>query len=357
MESGTKKKAAAKPETTPEVAATPTAPAEPAAAAPVVGGKKSKKGLIIGIVIAVIIIAAGVAYGVYAYMSSSPDNLMKTAVDNLSKEKSLATTFKIEQGSSTISGDLAYTTDPANSKNGELIAGMDISGTRIGVSAMALNDALYVKAIGMQALTGLLVASSGTTDEALIAQYATMLESINDQWISISKEEMQSLTSSANAGVNGVPTDAEIKKVLELYNAHTFVKADKTFADETIDNTNTTHFNLKIDKAQLVAFAEALKAANLPNITVSSENITQIKNADASTTTTVDVWIAKDSKKFKQIRLADTKPGEESTITITFKSALPSFDKFEKPASAKSVNELLTEMMSGFEVQADVMIQ
>src|SRR5512137_2824849 len=115
MESKTKNKAASKPATAPEAAA------EPAAAAPVVGGKKSKKGLIIGIVIAVIIIAAGVVYGVYAYMSSSPDNLMKTAVNNLSKEKSLATTFKIEQAGSTFSGDLAYTTDPANTKNGELI--------------------------------------------------------------------------------------------------------------------------------------------------------------------------------------------------------------------------------------------
>lgn len=325
----------------------PTAPAAPAEQPmpPVVGSKKSKTGLIVGIVVAVLVVVAAIAVGVWIYVTNTPDYLLQGAVTKLSKSESVAGKFTLQNGTAsngmTITGDMALKGDSKNTKNGELIVGLGTGSTRVGLNVLTVDDTLYLKGTTLDHLGALLKTFSPTEAAQFnTTEFKSFLKQLNGQWFSVSPDEMQSLTSSGSVTVTG--TDAsEIPKVLDIYQKHAFIKSDKTFADEKIEGVNSMHFNIKVDKATYVEFLEALKAANLKSFKITDADITEARNKGVDTTTTsVDIWIGRDTKAFTQVRLNNTKKNEEMALTFTFAGTLPTFDKFEEPADTKSITEL-----------------
>lgn len=333
----------------PQPTSAPVSPA-PAATPTSGGGKKLSKGTIIGIIAAVIVLAAAIAYGVYAYVSNTPDNLLQSAIDNLKDKKSLAASYKIvngtEQNGVTFSGDLAAMTDPSNSKNAEVIFGLGTGDKRVMLSGLAVGDTAYFKFTNAENLSTLM--SSFGSDSVLASpDFASSLKNLDNQWFELQPSDVKSLAQSGgNDNVTGAVSPQDLQKVLDIYRQHPFIKVDKTFADQVVGGANSAHFSLKVDVNTEVAFLQAVKDANLSTIKVTDDDIAKAKTESAtSADSVVEVWIARDSHQFKQVKMTNTKKGEESSITLTLMGSLPTFDKFQKPSGAKPISELLTTLL------------
>ena len=316
---------------------------------PAAGG--GKKNMLLWIIIAAVILVAGAAYGVYAYLSNTPENLIKAAVQNLGNEKALAATLNIENGTGsdkvTLTGDIAIKADPSNNKNGEVIVGIGTDDSRVALNALSLDGTLYLKLTQAENLGALLSSFSGAESEALSSrEFATALANLNEKWFEITKDQVQAIAeSSGNDSIAGTPTPEDLKKMFEIYNQHPFVKPDKTYADEVVDGSNSAHFSVKVDKNEEVKFLEALKAANLATIKVTDDDISQVKDSPEVTDTTLDLWISRDGHKFKQLRMVSTKPGEEVTMTIVLKGQLPTFDPLVKPSPTRPVSDFYSLLL------------
>lgn len=328
-----------------------TAPAPMGGPTPMSGGKKMSKSAIIGILAAVVVLAGAVAYGVYAYISNTPDNLLLSAVDNLKDKKSLAASYKIvngtEQNGVTLSGDIAAATDPSNSKNGEAIVGFGSGAKRVAINALSLNGSLYLKAVNAENL-GDLLAAFGSSNNALTSPaFAAELKNLDGQWFEMNATDVQSIAqSSGNSNVSGAVSPEDLKKVMDLYHQHPFIKADKTYADQVVDGANSAHFSVKNDPNTEVAFLQAVKDANLSTIKVTDDDIAKAKAAPSTISDgSIEIWVARDSRQFKQIKITNTKKGEESAVTLTLMSSLPTFDKFEKPSGVKPISQLFTTLL------------
>lgn len=335
--------------TAPQTQFTPPAPA--AMPTPMGNGKKLGKGAIISIIAAVIVLAAAIAYGVYAYVSNTPDNMLQSAIDNLKDKKSLAASYKFvngtEQNGVTFSGDVAALTDPANSKNSEAIVGLGTGDKRVAISALALGDTLYLKAANAENLGSLLSAFGSDSSSLASPEFASSLKNLDNQWFELQPSDVKSLAqSSGTDNVSGAVSAEDLKKVLDIYRQHPFIKADKTYADQVVNGANSAHFSLKIDVNTEVAFLQAVKNANLSTVKVTDDDIAKAKTETAtSADSAAEVWIARDTHQFKQVKMSNTKKGEESSVTLTLMGSLPTFDKFQKPSGVKPISQLLTTLL------------
>lgn len=333
--------------------AAPTAAPAPANAAPN-SRKKLSKNVIIGIIVGAIVLAGVIAWAVYATIANSPENLIKAAAQNLAKDKQAAGTMKIENGtesaSTSVMGDFAFATDPANDKNGQLVVGVGEGDKRFTFQALALDKTTYLKVANAENIAPLFgVAEPPVSGDSYARlSFAAMLKNINNQWFELTEQDVKSLASStggtAGAPLSGSPED--LKRLMEIYDRHTFVKADQVFADEVVDGANSAHFSIRLDRDQYVKFVQAVKDANLATVKVSDKDIEEAKKAEERPQDArIELWIARDSKKFKQLRAVNTKKGEESTVTLTFTGKLPTLEKYEKPAGAKPISELMTMLI------------
>jgi hypothetical protein len=326
--------------------AMPTAqPVTPATGVP--SGKK-KRNIIIGAIIAVIVLAAAIAYGVYAYMTNQPDYMLGQALQQISKQEALAAKFKVVSGTgsnvSTITGDVAGREDKA-AKAAEAVIGIGSGDSRVTLTARTFEDTTYMRLGSLNNVPNL-VEALAPGQEAMYetAEFKSALGRINDKWFSLTKEEAAGLAQGATSTTANGFNPQDFQKAAEIYNRHPFFKADKSFADETIDNVNTAHFSIKIDRPTYKAFLTDLKAANVESLKPSDSDIANSdKDADDfAKSVAVEFWIARDTKKFKQMKFVGLEQGNESEIVLTLVSDLPNFGKLEKPADAASFNEFMT---------------
>ena len=344
------------PATTPNATPAPGAstPPQPAAASPdtpVVGtapSSKKKPGIIAGAIVVALLVAGAIAYGVYAYVTNQPDYMLGKALEQIGKEEALAAKFKVVSGTgdeaSTITGDIAGREDKAT-KAAEAVIGLGSGDSRVTLTARTFEDTTYLR-LGSLSNVPNLVKSLAPGQEATYetAEFKAALARINDKWFSLTKEEAAGLAQGATSSTATGFKTQDFQKAVEVYNKHPFFKADKTFADETIDNVNTAHFSIKIDKPAYKAFLTELKAANLESLKPTDEDIAK-SDADAdefAKSVAVEFWIARDTKKFKQMKVTNLEQGSESEIVMTFVSELPNFGTLEKPADAASFNEFMT---------------
>ncbi len=314
-------------------------------------GKKLSKNVIIGALAGAIVLAGAISYGVYAYISNSPDNLLLSAVDNLKAKKSFGGTFKIvngtEQNGVTFSGDVAAAADPSNNKNGEVILGLGTGNKRVAINALSLAGTLYLKATNTENLGPLLSSFSGGSESLSSPEFASALKVLNNQWFEIQQSDVKSLAQNTGSdNFSGAISSDDLKRVLDIYHQHPFIKSDKIYNDEVVDGSNSAHFSLKIDAKEQVAFLQAVKNANLSTIKVTDDDINRIKtDPGTNTDSIVEIWIARSSRQLKQLKVTNTKKGDESALTLTLVDSRPTFDKFEKPASSKPISELLTSLL------------
>jgi hypothetical protein len=330
--------------TTPPAAAQPTTqPVMPSG-----GGAPKKKSVVIGAVIAAILVVGAIAYGVFVYVTSQPDYMFSKALEQISKEEAFAAKFNVTTGTgdknSTITGDVAAREDKA-AKAGEAVIGIGAGNSRVTLSVRGFEDMTYMRFGSLGNVPNLVKSLSPGQESAYgTPEFKAALERVNNKWFSLTKEEAaglaQGATSTAATGFKG----EDFKKAAEVYQKHPFFKADKSFADEKIDNVNTAHFSIKIDKPTYKAFLTELKNANLESLKPTDDDINNSdKDADDfSKNLAVEFWIARGSNKFKQVKFVNTETGNESTVVLTMVTDLPKFDKLEKPNDSVPFSEIMT---------------
>jgi hypothetical protein len=355
------------PVTPPTPPVTPTPPTETpsgqlggtvvggASAAPVAGGGMFKnKNILLAIVVGALLVLGGGAYAVYAYVTNTPDYLLNQATNQFWKnENAMAAKLKIStsQGGTamTFNGDFAFQVDPSNTKNGQAVIGLGTGSSRVTVTAEVFDETLYFKLGSLQNL-GSLAQSFGGDASAIYGstEFLTAVSRLNDKWFSLSKEELKALAkeTSSDAPVSGSVSADDIKQLLAIYNKHPFMKPDKVYADQVIDGVSSAHFNLKVDKDQLKAFLTELKAANLKTFPVTDADIKEAETTkETSSEASIDFWVARDTKKLKQIEVSGTEAGSTTKITVTFVTNLPKLDKIEKPANALPLSKLMETLL------------
>jgi hypothetical protein len=317
----------------------------------VTGSGNKKKMLLIGLVVAVLAVA-GIAYGVYAYITNSPDYIMRQAVTQLGKQEAFAAKFKLTSGSEganvTMSGDFAARGDMANGQNGELVIGLGTGDSRVTLTTRVIDGALFVRAGSLTNLSKLLGAFSPETAQSFnTPEFTQMISGINNQWFTLSKEEIQQYSQmSGGASVSEAPSPDELKKVVDIYDKHPFLKADKSYPDEVVEGTNSAHFNLKIDQQALGTFLTEVKAANLKSFKVTDEDIAEAKKqANLADVGTVEVWVTRDTKQLKQLKFTSTDANSPGSLTLTLVTDLPKLEKLEKPANAKPFSEITSLLL------------
>lgn len=352
---------------TPPMPATPPAPTDTPAmpsSGPVVGGTSpapaagggmfKNKNMLLAIVVGALLVLGGGAYAVYAYVTNTPDYLLNQATNQFWKnENAMAAKLKItsNQGGTdmSFSGDFAFQVDPNNTKNGEAVIGLGTGSSRITITAEVFDEALYFKLGSLQNLGGLAQSFGG--DAASIygsTEFLTAVSRLNDKWFSLSKDELKALAqqTSTDAPVSGSVSADDIKQLLAIYNKHAFMRPDKVYADQVIDGVNSAHFNLKVDKDQLKAFLTELKAANLKTFQVTDQDIKDAEKTETtSNTASIDFWVARDTKKLKQVEVSGTESGSTTKITVTFVTNLPKLDKIQKPADALPLSKFMETLL------------
>ncbi|HSE61943.1 MAG TPA: hypothetical protein VLA88_06685 [Candidatus Saccharimonadales bacterium] len=325
----------------------PLAPGQPVAVTP----PKSRKLLPLIIVVALLVVA-GIAYGVYAYVTNTPDYLLSKATEQLGRDanNAMAAKFKIVTGtnsaSASFTGDIAVRGDAAN-KNGELVMGLGTGNSRVTLSARSVEEILYLKLGSLSNLPNLIKGFSADSAELYDSpDMKAALARIDSKWFSLTKEDLNSVGAEINTG-EGQPTPQELQKLLEIYRKHKVFQADKSQADETIDGIATAHFTIKMNKTELAAFFNDVKAANLKGFKVTDTEIQEAQKAadEFNSKAAADVWVTRDSKKFKQMRFASADQSNPGSFTLTFVTDLPQFEKLEKPADARPFSELMTTFL------------
>ncbi len=330
----------------------PTEPDMPPTPVTVASKPRNKKVLMIAIVVAILVVA-GAAYGAYAYITNTPDYVLKQATDQLGDEEAFAAKLSVTSGTSnngvTVSGDIAVRTDTDNPKNGEAVIGIGTGNSRVTATIGFFDEALFFKFGSLSNYGNLLKTFvPDGNDNYLVPVFSAQLKNIDNKWFTLSKEEIQGLAkqSTGNNTVTGSLSSDDIKQAKDVYDKHNFLRPDKVYADETIDGKGSAHFSLKVDDAAYVEFLTALKAANLKSFQVTDDEIAKAKT-DPGTAgdTTIEVWVARDSKKFKQIRLVNAEKGSEMTLTVTLLTDLPKLEKLQKPTNAKPFSEFITTLL------------
>lgn len=339
-------------QTTPHPVATPPVP-QPAVPT---GGKKMNKGLLAGIIAAIVLVLAGGAWIAYAIFSApTPESLVKDALKNLSNEKSFAIDFAVSGDGASLAGSFAAMSDDTD-KNGEVILSLGEDGQGIGLRLLTVDGDFFVKVANIEQIAPLLGVYMGDMEAVTSPEFIATLQSLNDIWFEITKEEFESLTETTEASAANTVTmsQQDIKQVLDLYDKHPFVKADKVFADEAVNGVKSAHFSVKIDKQQEAAFLDALKNANIESIKLTDEQIADFKKATAEQTAVIELWIARDTKKLTKVLINGEAEGQQVAITLTRSANPPVFDKLERPAESTPIAELMS-LLLGTSLPADEM--
>ncbi|MGH7196642.1 MAG: hypothetical protein ACREGJ_02630 [Candidatus Saccharimonadales bacterium] len=331
----------------------------PPASLPVRTGGNKKKWWMIGGIIA-LVVAGIAAFGVYAYITNTPDYLLNKSIENLGKQSAAAAKFKLLSGTEangmTISGDVAVRADEANKQNGEVVVGVGTGDSRVSLMARVIDGSLYTRAGSLDNFQRLVSTFSADAAETYnTPEFAAALKRIDGVWFFMTKEEFEDLAkSSGRDEVTDAPTPEEMKKVWEIYQRHPFLRADKTFSDEAIEGVNTAHFSIRLDRNQLVAFLQDLKAANLKSIKVTDADIEDAKKeSETLEDGSLEVWVTRGEPKLKQVKVTSTEKGSESALTLTMATELPKLEKLEKPEGAKPMSELLTTFLGPLYTQPE----
>lgn len=320
--------------------------------------KKRGKGLLIGLIAgaAVLLLAGGGAAAMY-YVTNKPENILKRALANMldtSKGKTV-----------TYSGSFSVK---------ELKSNMNIGGTFQGgfesqTGALDLNakiDAVvanlafdvrstdgktyYFRVGGLDGLTNLISSVSDTAspeEAAMIQLYAPLIDTLNNQWLELNQSLLTQVTGQPAGSVK--LSDADRAKLLAAYQQYSFITVKQKLADEAVKGVQSYHFKLGIDKAQLKAFAAALKDAKMDSLKITQEQLNEFnKSVDHATFDTYapEVWIAKDTKMLNQLRLQASDKDAQMSFTFTIEGFNQPFT-VQKPEAAKSVLDVLGGFLTG----------
>lgn len=352
--------------------ATPAAPAAftPSAGSSPSGGSflKSKKAKLVAlIVVAVAVLGGGGAAAYYGVVApNQPQAVVKQALTNTINQENVKSgyfegeiTFSGGDIEKTVSG---VTFEGASNEAGsiDLKLGVNTAVTKVNLDVRSTDSkTFYLKLSGLNGLDTLL--TQGMSMNGGDSSYATIilpiLQQVNDKWYSV---DQSLLSQAAGSQADLLSRDSKInaddaKKLGDIYKKHQFIQIDKKLGDEKIHGVDSYHIQASVNKDQLTAFMEEVKAANIKSVAVDQKTIDEVKKVDFSKYP-FDLWVSKSNKLITQVATTI----EESGTKYAFRVALYDVNKavtVEKPADSKSVLELLGEiapLVSGTSAASDL---
>lgn len=366
-----------------EAPVAPVTPIGDVLVAPVVGGvtadqapaavvSKSghkKKALIIGAVAASVVVIGSLAF--YLGYYSNPSVILSQALKNSGTGYSKLTKYYEDQsklkykgvasdgsytlgvGSFATDGKMSFNSDGENS---EATLDVNAGATRVSFDGRTIKNKtdipdFYFKLSGLDGLSKLL----GGSD------YASLLNTYNNQWIGVDQSFITSLEKASGQDASSLsikpPTQEQINDELEAFgkvNQDYLFTTDKSksittvvkkLGKETVDGHHTYHYQMALDKANvkkyITAQRDALKASKFDDwlkankydnyIGIAYDSLEQaadkIKSSD-----TFDLWADTSNRIVYKVRFADTKNPSTNYVDVGFDykggDNLPFFIKF-----------------------------
>jgi len=325
-----------------EAADLPPVMAAPPSSEPTSRSRRFKKKwlLPLSIVLAVLAIV-GISSAAYfgLIISKQPKYVLARAIGNtISSEKMSSSQYDGELTVTNQKDKKTYAgtfTGGADSKNLTLSASIGIEGTTLKLDVRTIdNSAAYLKVDGLKGLSDVLTAS----DDKTLAQSAPFIESLNGQWVAFDQNALKSLGA-------GTPTDTfslsekDAKKVEQMYKKHFFFEVTKTYPDQKVHGAESHHYRVKVNQDELQAFVTELKAADVPNVTIPEEAITQLKKSQVGKYP-FELWIDRDKQIINQVSATFV----DDSAKVSIRMALHDINKpieVTKPQGAKTLLEVL----------------
>lgn len=326
---------------------------------------RKKLFIILGVVVAAVVL---LGFAVFSVWYNKPENVVSDSFMKLATAKSSEGTLSLVMPSGESSNNVAvsYVQNEANEFSGTATIKSTGSGPAIDVKgsyAVDKDQTAFVKVENLRATFDAVAKSDPSM--ALYAQmFDGVIDSIDNKWISISQEDLQSLngTASDNKELSCVEgkfeefkkSSALQKEVQSLFNKYPFIQVTQV-GTETVEGVLSNHYSLKPDEAKAKDFMAGAKNLTLfKNIDgcVEEDLAKQVDESvkekttaeDSNATQTFDYWVGVWSHEPVKLSMKSTE--DSKTTTLEFKPKLNTKPTVTIPKADKSILELQAELMT-----------
>ncbi|MDB5182747.1 MAG: hypothetical protein JWO47_531 [Candidatus Saccharibacteria bacterium] len=328
--------------------------AAPVSASQMQGQKKSiKKKMVLPLVIigALLIIGGGSAAAYFGYVvPNKPENKLLSAISNLATHKSVTidgtVDYSPKSGGTGVAVDYKLALNSETSQVG-LSGTVGVGGAKVPYEIRYIDKDLYFKASDLNGLTSLIPSSGADLD------FSSIIKQVDGQWFVVDRSFTDSLglKTSCVTDSSFALNDADVTLIKKAYKQHPLFTV-KSSSSQTVDGEATTKYLVDpASDSEASAFASNLKGLSLykkamecsgssSNSSDSSSPSTSAKN---TTTGTVSIYVTKDNQ-LKKIEINGSDDSSSMKIAATFSYAEV---KLDKPAGAKSVQDLYTSVLGG----------
>jgi len=304
--------------------------------------------LVAGLAILLLVIALG--YFVW-YKPNQPDAVLAKAFMHtmelesvgVSANATISTDDKNDKAPmATLTASGGFSTKGSFQLNGDLLLDKSKADQKVTFELRSPDGKdLYAKVSGVDSLETLL--SGGITPDPAYSGDNNPFKSLDNKWLVLSKDTQDMLLQNQKVTTGGINlSDDDRKAIKKAYKQHAFVKVAEAKGSEDIDGVKSRHFAVKIDKNELVAFAEQVKN-DVKSLKITDDQIKSIRDADFSDKDNFDVWVG--DNYITQVKFTDDAKDAAKQQSITVK--LNKYNQpvnVEKPADAKPLLEALSSM-------------
>ena len=306
------------------------------------------------VLVGLLIICGGFAVAYVAMtLPNKPSSLLKAAMLNTLKANNFSFTTTETYQSGSKSQISPFTVDANGQINrSEKAYALNISFSGFGVNNIGLegrfvNQNLYIKANGLNAIAGLL----GSIDPSMSSSINTLANDLSNQWIEIDHSLLSEAGISCYLNDNLSFNQNDINMINDDYNEHPFLTINSSSnvtlnsqpAEEfqvTASNKQTLAFVANLENLSLVKSAEQCKGGSgIPSL-FKSLGGTKATNS----TTHLTLWVNKSMKQITQIRTTENLPNNGGSVAVTVQQVPNAATSITAPSNAESVDQVIVKL-------------
>lgn len=350
---------------TPEETAESKAPTQSSFTTP--SKKRSPKLIIGGIIAGALVLFAGGGALAYTQWYQNEDKVVHDAIINVMKAHSIQTTGTVvySDKDTKVTLDLDGKSDTAHGEfnvkatiaidNEDMKRDFNLSG-----SGRMVDETLYVKVSGIKKV---IETMSEETNEATPAYLSTVVDKIEDKWISIKASDYKDIDEELAkqqeclTGLSGkIQSDKTMSnEVTQLYRDHQIVVTKETLGSKRVNGTSSLGYKVAVDRDAAVAFIKGLKDTALGkemkncNDDVDFDTIADSIAKETTTETqkapTIELWISRFGHTITEVSVA----GDTSSSSALHMTLQPRFNdtvSVEAPKDATSLKTIMEDIQS-----------
>lgn len=319
--------------------------------------KKSHKKplMILGIVILALVVLGGSAAAYFmVYLPNKPENVLLQALYNSSsrdevKSGKIDGTVKLSgEGVPLPLGDIDITASYSDSGDVTASISTDIAGSTVTAEYRMIDEKdNYIKLDGLKNIDKIMksLGTAESQNDDYTKFIVNMLSEIDGQWIALGAASDQ-----VTGGATGLISKSNLSqedsdKIAELYQKSPVLEIKEVMADEDVNGEASYHYEVEINKENLVTFLTELKSENIDGLPIEQSMIESAKDMDTSKTK-IEIWINKADKLVNQILIS----GSEDGANLELRLAMTGINQpvsIEAPEGAVKFEELLGGALGG----------